>query len=145
MNAMTQPATTGLPSTIRYARILIAIQIYRLIGLIFIVPLQNGNLPASFVIPAATGDALTGITAPIIAYALRKGGPKTWAAALVWNALGLADLFNAVSLGSLTGSATYILNNLAFILVGVTLGIILHITATILLLRKQTTNQILKI
>ena len=145
MKAGTQPAATGLPNTIKYARIIIAIQLYRLVGLVFIIPLQNGNLPASFVIPAATGDTLTAITAPIIAYALGRGGPKTWAAALVWNALGLADLFNAVSLGSLTGSSTYIFNNYAAILIGVTLGIILHITATILLLRKQTTNHILRI
>ena len=89
--------TERLPRTVRYARILIGIQIFRLIGLAFVIGLRNGTLPATFVIPASTGDALTAVTAPIVAFAMGRGGMRTWALALVWNALGLADLLNAVS------------------------------------------------
>lgn len=135
---------SGLPRTVRYVRILIAVQILRLIGLTFVPLLQNNTLPATFVIPTVTGDTLTAITAPIVAYTLGQGGPKTWAAALVWNALGLADLINAQTLAYLSGSSTYIVNNDIAILFGVFLAIAFHIAAIVLLLRKQTTNYIFK-
>ena len=80
------PMTGRLPRPVRYARILIGIQIFRLIGLAFVSGLQNGTLPATFVIPASTGDALTAVTAPIVAFALGRGGMRTWAVALVWSA-----------------------------------------------------------
>ena len=129
-----------IPSGVRFSRILIGVQIFRLIGLVFIGGLQNGTLPAAFVIPASTGDALTGLTAPIVAFALGRGGMRRWAVALVWNALGLADLLNAVSLGSLTGSAATIFANYSFVLVGVTVGVLFHLVATALLLRKASTD-----
>ena len=132
------PMTGRLPRTVRYVRILIGIQIFRLIGLAFVSGLQNGTLPAAFVIPASTGDALTAVTAPIVAFALGRGGMKTWAGALVWNALGLADLLNAVSLGSLTGSTANIVANYSFVFVGVTAAVLFHIVATALLVRKTT-------
>src|SRR5438876_9882553 len=95
------PMTRRLPRTVRYVRILIGIQIFRLIGLAFVSGLQNGTLPATFVIPASTGDALTAVTAPIVAFALGRGGMKTWAVLFVWDVLGLAEMLNAVSLGFL--------------------------------------------
>ncbi len=132
------PMTGRLPRTVRYARILIGIQIFRLIGLAFVLGLRNGTLPATFVIPASTGDALTAVTAPIVAFAMGRGGMRTWAVALVWNALGLADLLNAVSLGSLTGSTANIVANYSFVLVGVPAAVLFHIAATALLARKTT-------
>ncbi len=131
-----------LPATIKYARILIAIQIVRFIGLALIPGLQSGALPATFVIPATVGDSLTAITAPLVAFALGRGGVKTWGVAIVWNALGLADLLNAVSLGSLTGSTAYLVANDAPILFGVTFAVVLHIITTILLLRKSTIDYV---
>ena len=132
------PMTERLPRTVRYARILIGIQIFRLIGLAFVIGLRNGTLPATFVIPASTGDALTAVTAPIVAFAMGRGGMRTWALALVWNALGLADLLNAVSLGSLTGSTANIVANYSFVFIGVTAAVLFHIVATALLVRKTT-------
>ena len=132
------PMTGRLPRAVRYARILIGIQIFRLIGLAFVSGLQNGTLAATFVIPASTGDTLTAVTAPMVAFALGRGGMRTWSAALVWNALGLADLVNAVSLGSLTGSTATIVANYSFVFLGVTAGVLFHIAATALLVRKTT-------
>ena len=106
--------------------------------LAFVIGLRNGTLPATFVIPASTGDALTAVTAPIVAFAMGRGGMRTWALALVWNALGLADLLNAVSLGSLTGSTANIVANYSFVFVGVTAAVLFHIAATALLVRKTT-------
>jgi len=139
MEGKPERSMTGtLPRTVRYARILIGIQIFRLIGLVFVFGLRNGTLPATFVIPASTGDALTAVTALIVAFAMGRGGMRTWALALVWNALGLADLLNAVSLASLTGSTANIVANYSFVLVGVTAAVLFHIAATALLVRKTT-------
>ena len=122
-------------------RILIGVQIYRLYGLSL---LQAPNLPSAFTIPVVTGDALIAIFAPIIAVAIgMKRGPRTWAAAIVWNVLGMTDLFYALTLGSLTNAASYILANNILLLVGALLGIVLHIVALVLLLRKSTIDYFL--
>ena len=55
---------------------------------------------------------------------------------IVWNVLGMTDLFYALALGSLTGAASYILANNILVLVGAYLGIVLHGVSMILLLRK---------
>lgn len=84
------------------------------------------------------------IFAPIIAVAIgMKRGPRTWAAAIVWNVLGMTDLFYALTLGSLTNAASYILANNILLLVGALLGIVLHIVALVLLLRKSTIDYFL--
>ncbi len=144
MKGSDQAQPAKLPRTLQYARIVIGIQIFRLIALSFIPLLQNGSIPATFAIPATTGDVLTAITAPIVAYGLGRGGVKTWAAALVWNALGLADLINAIGLGYLTGASTYLINNDLPLFFAVGLAIALHIAAAALLLTKQTMNRILR-
>lgn len=136
--------TPGSPSALKYAKILIAVQVLRLIGLSLIPLLQNGTLPAGFVIPTVFGDGSTAISAPIIAYALGRGGPKTWAASLVWNSLGLADLFYAQTLAYVTGVDTYLLENDLGILLGAYLAAIFHIVTFILLLRKGTISHLLK-
>src|SRR5262245_450111 len=52
---------------------LIWVQIDRVAGFIFLFYLYYGVLPASFAIPAAIGDVLTGVTTPIVALALARG------------------------------------------------------------------------
>ena len=49
------------------------------------------------------GDVLTGIFAPLVAYWWFVGKPYARAAAIAWNLFGMADLVNAVTIGSLTG------------------------------------------
>src|SRR5579859_85390 len=81
---------------------LVGVQVYRTIGVVFLVLLQLGQLPGAFAWPAGLGDMLTGLAAPIVAllYARDSGG----AAPLVraWNLLGLLDLVTAVAIGFLT-------------------------------------------
>ncbi len=130
-----------LPKIVRVLRILIGVQVYRLYGLSL---LQAPNLPLVFTIPVVTGDALTAIFAPVIALIIsRKRGPRTWLVAIVWNVLGLVDLFYALTLGSLTNAASYILMNNPLVLVGASVGIVLHIVSIILLLRKTTVDYFL--
>jgi hypothetical protein len=131
-----------LPSQIRVLRVLIGIQLYRLIGLSL---LQfTGTLPSVFVIPVVTGDALTAVFAPVIAIAISKRrGPRTWAAALLWNALGMVDLFYALVLANLTTAGSFILSNDPIVAVGLILGIVLHIISIVLLLRRETISYML--
>jgi hypothetical protein len=131
-----------LPAQIRVLRALIGIQLYRLFGVSL---LQfSGTLPLAFVIPVVTGDALTAVFAPVIAIALStRRGPRTWAAALVWNALGMVDLFYALGLAMLTTAGNFILSNYQVVIVGAILGIILHTISIVLLLSKGTLSYLL--
>jgi hypothetical protein len=66
---------------------------------VFLILYQRGALPGAFAIPAGWGDFAIGITAPIVAWHLRRPFPtKTF---IVWNLLGILDLVLAVTLGVL--------------------------------------------
>lgn len=144
MHSNNPKESSGALSIIKYARVLIAVQVLRLIGLSLIPLLQNNTLPASFVIPTVIGDTSTAVTAPVIAYALGRGGPRTWAAALVWNSLGLVDLFYAQTLAYVTGSTTYLFGSDLLIPFGAYLAAIFHIVTFIFLLEKRTINHLLR-
>jgi hypothetical protein len=82
---------------------LIGIQTFRVLGGVFLVRYFQGELPGLFAIPAGVGDVLTGLFAPLVAYWLVTGKPYARTAAIAWNLFGMADLINAVVLGTLTG------------------------------------------
>ena len=128
-----------LQSQIRMLRILIAIQVYRFFGLSLL--LYSSSLPLAFLIPTVVGDALTAVFAPVIAFGIgRKKGPRTWAAALLWNVLGMVDLLYALAIGSLTTAGSFVQVNDPGVVVGAIIGIILHVTSIGLLLRKTNVS-----
>jgi len=131
-----------LPGQVRFLRTIIGIQTYRLIGLSLL--LYSSSLPSAFLIPTVVGDFLTGVFAPIIAFAVStKRGPRVWAAALIWNVLGMIDLFYALSLGQLTNAGTVILSDDPIVAIGAIIGIILHVVSLGLLLRRPVVNYLL--
>lgn len=81
---------------------IVGVQLYRALGLIFLVLYAAGRLPGVFAWPAGGGDVIVGLLAPVvgIAYARRRGD----AAGVVraWNLFGLVDLAVAVATGFLT-------------------------------------------
>ena len=79
---------------------LIGVQVYRLIGIVFVVLLALGQLPAYFAIPAGWGDIAVGLSAPLVALALVRGLPGGRALATAWNVFGLVDLVVAVGMGT---------------------------------------------
>jgi hypothetical protein len=81
---------------------LIAIQVVRVLGVVFLVLLGRGVLPAQFALPAGWGDIAVGASAPAVAWALARGTRWARPVALAWNALGLADLTVAVTMGALS-------------------------------------------
>jgi hypothetical protein len=73
---------------------------FRVAGVVFLLAMALGHLPALFALPAGLGDIATGIAAPLVARRLSQGTGRR--AALWFNALGLADLVVALTLGGLT-------------------------------------------
>ena len=75
---------------------LIAIQTYRVAGIMFIFPfLTYGIMPAGFAWPAGIGDALTGIFAPVVALMVAQNRPHPFKWAVAWNLFGTLDLIVA--------------------------------------------------
>ncbi len=83
---------------------LVALQLYRLLGVQWLVYWMRGLLPAIFALPAGTGDVLTGLFAAQVAIALAAGTAQSRRAAIYWNVFGLADFAVAITLGMLMSS-----------------------------------------
>lgn len=81
---------------------LVSVQLYRVLGVIFLILHFQGKLPWQFAWPAGAGDVVVGLTAPLVAwgYANRLRGTAAWVRR--WNWLGIADLVVAVTTGFLT-------------------------------------------
>lgn len=83
-------------------RWLVGIQLYRALGLIFIVLYASGRLPGLFAWPAGLGDIAIGLSAPVVGHAY-AGSPASAASLLRgWNLFGIADLIVAVGSGFAT-------------------------------------------
>lgn len=80
--------------------VLHAVQVWRVLGVVFLVLSAQDRLPAHFALPAGWGDIFVGLTAPLVAIALSRRAPAARSFAVAWNVLGLLDLFVAVGMGS---------------------------------------------
>jgi hypothetical protein len=81
---------------------LIALQIYRIFGGIFIVNWVHGAAPGIFAWPAGVGDTLTGMMALPVALLLASGAERGRSAAMAWNIFGLLDFAVAIAMGTLS-------------------------------------------
>jgi hypothetical protein len=79
---------------------LIGVQVYRTLGVLFVILLGLGQLPAHFAQPAGWGDILVGVTGPLVAFALARRAAGARGLAIAWNVLGLLDLLVAVGMGT---------------------------------------------
>lgn len=86
------------------AAALIAPQVLRVAGVIFVLAMVFGGLPWLFALPAGLGDIAIGISAPFVK---RRVARRAYRGAVWFNVFGLLDLAVALALGALTGlSAT---------------------------------------
>lgn len=85
-------ATASLPGVI-------GVQVYRVVGAVFVILLAQGQLPAHFAQPAGWGDVAVGLAAVPVALAL-TGMAGGRALAIAWNLFGLLDLIVAVGMGT---------------------------------------------
>jgi hypothetical protein len=81
---------------------LIALQVYRIFGGIFLVNWVNGTAAGAFAWPAGIGDMLTGIMALPVALRLASGVANGRSAAIAWNIFGLFDFAVAITMGTLS-------------------------------------------
>ena len=81
---------------------LVSVQVYRALGVIFLILYANGQLPGLFAWPAGVGDVLVGVLAPIIGLAYARDPKQNGDLVAGFNLFGLADLAIAISTGFLT-------------------------------------------
>jgi hypothetical protein len=79
-------------------RLLLAPQLWRVIGIAFLFALAFGQLPAGFAVPAGIGDLATGIAALAVVLALGNGS-LTRGRLYAFTALGVADFLVANATG----------------------------------------------
>jgi hypothetical protein len=77
----------------------------RVVGVVFLILMAQGHLPAAFALPAGLGDIAVGVAAPFVARRLAREprGAAAVAGAVRLNVLGLLDLVVAITLGVLLG------------------------------------------
>lgn len=128
---------------------IVAVQLYRALGVVFLVQYAMGNLPGLFALPAGIGDVAVGLLAPVVASRYARD-PQTYAAQVRnWNLFGIADLVIAVATGFLTSPSAVqafafdnpntLISAFPLVLVPVflvPLSILLHI-ASLMKLRQQ--------
>jgi hypothetical protein len=86
---------------------LVALQIYRILGVQWLAYWLRGLLPAIFALPAGAGDVLTGVFAVQAAIAVAAGSARGRRAAIYWNIFGLADFAVAIALGMITSPGPF--------------------------------------
>src|SRR5215475_10306732 len=87
---------------------LVALQLYRVLGVQWLAYWMRGLLPGVFALPAGTGDVLTGLFAVPAAIAVAAGTTQGGRrAAIAWNLFGLPDFAVAITLGLITSPGRF--------------------------------------
>ena len=81
---------------------IVGVQLYRALGVIFLILYAGGKLPGLFAWPAGIGDILIGGLAPLIGLAYARRPRETRGLVAAWNVFGILDLVIAVATGFLT-------------------------------------------
>ena len=81
---------------------LVSVQVYRALGVIFLILYASGKLPGLLAWPAGVGDVLVGVLAPIIGLAYARNPKQNGDLVAGFNLFGIADLAIAISTGFLT-------------------------------------------
>jgi hypothetical protein len=81
---------------------LVAAQVYRVAGGIFLVLWAAGRMPWQFALPAGIGDVTTGLVAIVVAAQLARNAVGAHRATYAWCLFGIADLVVAITMGAMT-------------------------------------------
>ncbi len=81
---------------------LVGVQLYRALGVIFLILYAAGKLPGLFAWPAGVGDIAIGLLAPVVGLAYARAPHDTAGLVRTWNVLGILDLVVAVTTGFMT-------------------------------------------
>lgn len=86
---------------------IVAVQLYRALGVMFLVLYASNRLPGLFAWPAGAGDVAVGLLAPMVALAFVRNPQRHSGTVLMWNVFGIADLIVAVGTGFLTSPSPF--------------------------------------
>lgn len=100
------PAVSRLMDALPRAWV-IAIQVFRVEGVIFLILYASKLLPGIFALPAGIGDVGVGLAALAIGINASAGRPLGSRTALLWNLVGIADLIIALSTGFLSSPSPF--------------------------------------
>jgi hypothetical protein len=85
---------------------IIAVQLYRALGAIFLVLYATDEMPGLFAWPAGVGDLIVGLLAPVVALAYARDARRNAGLVTAWNIFGILDLVVAVTTGFITSPST---------------------------------------
>lgn len=113
--AVVLPVLVALPLLVRSTSIaaaidavppswLIGLQVYRVLGAVFLARWAAGQLPGAFALPAGVGDVLVGALALPVALFIHSRAQGSLAAGVAWNVFGILDLALALTMGFLTST-----------------------------------------
>jgi len=119
---------------------LVGVQVYRLMGSIFLVLYGMNMLPAAFALPAGIGDVAVAVLALPVAGIYLAGWQIREHLLWAWNVFGIADLLVALTMGALTMQALHLFHGVSSALLSswplimvplfaVPLSIVLHIAS----------------
>ena len=81
---------------------LVGVQLYRALGIIFLILYAAGEVPGPFAWPAGVGDIAVGLAAPIVGLAYARAPREGAGLVRAWNIFGILDLVVAVTMGFAT-------------------------------------------
>ena len=81
---------------------IVGVQLYRALGVIFLILYASGKLPNLFAWPAGFGDIAIGLLAPVGGLAYARAPREAAGLVKAWNVFGILDLVVAVTTGFLT-------------------------------------------
>jgi hypothetical protein len=81
---------------------IVTVQVYRALGVTFLVLYAAGHLPGQFAWPAGVGDITVGLLAPVVGLAHARGSRGAAGYVRAWNLFGISDLVVALTMGMLT-------------------------------------------
>jgi hypothetical protein len=96
------PLVAGLLSDPRTSALLALPHMLRVFGVVFLILMIEGHLPAAFAVPAGIGDIAVGVAAPFLARRLARGSAHH--AAVRFHVLGILDLIVAAGIAALITS-----------------------------------------
>ncbi len=108
----------------------VRIQIYRLVGVVFVIAyLQFGLLSKGFILIAALGDIITGLMAIVLGFIIPYTHPKWRSLTIAFNIFGIMDLILAPISGFLFGASGIVTFpiNIVPLFLGPAFGISVHI------------------
>ena len=81
---------------------MVSIQLYRALGVIFLILYATSKLPGLFAWPAGVGDIAVGLLAPVVGVAYARSPRESTGLVTAWNIFGILDLVVAVGTGFIT-------------------------------------------